>query len=26
MYHYILNIIFAFLVTVVVFCDKNDIL
>ena len=26
MYHYILNIIFAFLVTVIVFCDKNDVL
>ena len=26
MYHYILNTIFAFLVTVVVFCNKNDIL
>jgi hypothetical protein len=26
MYHYILNIIFAFLVTVIIFCDKNDVL
>ena len=26
MYHYILNIIFSFLVTVIVFCDKNDVL
>ena len=26
MYHYILNIIFAFLVTVIIFCDRNDIL
>jgi hypothetical protein len=26
MYHYILNTIFAFLVTVVIFCDKNDVL
>jgi len=26
MYHYILNTIFAFLVTVIIFCDKNDVL
>ena len=26
MYHYILNIIFAFLVTVIIFCHKNDVL